>query len=89
MTIMKLSEKITIVVPCKNEEGYISYLLDSLRSQDIGDTRILIADCSTDNTRQVIRDNSHSLNVEIIKGGTTSGETIVSCWLDLNSIEEI
>jgi glycosyltransferase involved in cell wall biosynthesis len=69
---MKLSEKITIVVPCKNEENYISNLLNSLRSQDIGNTKILIADCSTDNTRQVIRDNSHSLNVEIIEGGPVS-----------------
>ena len=30
---MKLSEKITIVVPCKNEENYIHHLLDSLRGQ--------------------------------------------------------
>jgi len=72
MKQMKLSDKITIVVPCKNEENYISHLLDSFRSQDIGDTKIIIADCSTDNTRQVIKDNSHSLNVEIIKGGPVS-----------------
>jgi glycosyltransferase involved in cell wall biosynthesis len=70
--MMKLSDQITIVVPCKNEEKYIHHLLDSFRSQDIGDTRIIIADCSTDNTRQVIKDNSHSLNVEIIKGGPVS-----------------
>ena len=63
---MKLSDKITIVVPCKNEETYIHHLLDSLREQNIGDTRIIIADCSTDNTRQVIKDNSFELNVEII-----------------------
>jgi glycosyltransferase involved in cell wall biosynthesis len=69
---MKLSDQITIVVPCKNEEDYIHHLLDSFRSQDIGDTRIIIADCSTDNTRQVIKDNSHSLNVKIIKGGPVS-----------------
>jgi glycosyltransferase involved in cell wall biosynthesis len=69
---MKLSDKITIVVPCKNEENYIHYLLDSLRSQDIGDTRVIIADCSTDNTRQVINDNSDSLNIEIIEGGPVS-----------------
>ena len=69
---MKLSDKITIVVPCKNEETYIHHLLDSLRSQNIGDTRIIIADCSTDNTRQVIRDNSFELNVEIIDGGPVS-----------------
>jgi glycosyltransferase involved in cell wall biosynthesis len=69
---MKLSDKVTIVVPCKNEENYIHHLLDSLRSQDIGDTRVIIADCSTDNTRQVIKDNSSLLNVEIIEGGPVS-----------------
>jgi len=69
---MKISDTITIVVPCKNEEDYIHHLLDSLRSQNIGDTRIIIADCSTDNTRQVIKDNSISLNIEIIEGGPVS-----------------
>ena len=69
---MILSDKITIVVPCKNEENYIHHLLDSLRSQNIGNTRIIIADCSTDNTRQVIQDNSSFLNVEIIQGGPVS-----------------
>lgn len=69
---MSLSDKITIVVPCKNEENYIHHLLESLRLQGIGNTRIIIADCSTDNTRQVIKDNSRLLNVEIIDGGPVS-----------------
>jgi glycosyltransferase involved in cell wall biosynthesis len=69
---MKLSDKITIVVPCKNEENYINHLLDSLRDQDIGDTKIIIADCSTDNTRQVIQATKGNLNVEIIDGGPVS-----------------
>jgi glycosyltransferase involved in cell wall biosynthesis len=69
---MKLCDKITIVVPCKNEENYIHHLLDSLRSQNIDDTKVIIADCSTDNTRQVIKDNSIGLNVEIIDGGPVS-----------------
>lgn len=69
---MKLCDKITIVVPCKNEENYIHHLLDSLRSQNIGNTRVIIADCSTDATRQVIKDNSIGLNIEIIKGGPVS-----------------
>ena len=67
-----ISDKITIVVPCKNEENYIHHLLDSLRAQDIGNTRIIIADCSTDRTRQVIQDNSDRLRVEIIDGGPVS-----------------
>jgi glycosyltransferase involved in cell wall biosynthesis len=69
---MILSEKITIVVPCKNEEQYIHYLLDNLRKQDIAQTRIIIADCSTDNTRAVIEANKGNLNVEVIEGGPVS-----------------
>lgn len=69
---MKLSDKITIVIPCKNEEKYISYLLTHLQHQMIGATRIIIADCSTDNTRQVIEATKGWLNVEVIDGGPVS-----------------
>ena len=69
---IKLSDQITIEVPCKNEENYIHHLLDSLRSQNIGNTRIIIADCSIDRTRQVIQDTKGLLNVEIIEGGPVS-----------------
>jgi len=69
---MKLADKITIVVPCKNEENYISHLLMHLRQQSLGDTKIIIADCSTDNTREVIQVMKGGLNVEIIDGGPVS-----------------
>jgi glycosyltransferase involved in cell wall biosynthesis len=72
MSENKLEDKITIVVPCKNEENYIQHLLESLRLQGLGNTRIIIADCSTDNTRQVIKDHSSFLNIEIIDGGPVS-----------------
>jgi glycosyltransferase involved in cell wall biosynthesis len=68
-----LEEKITIVVPCKNEELYIGYLLDTLRNQkDLGNTRIIIADCSTDNTRDIIEQTMGNLNVTVIQGGPVS-----------------
>lgn len=67
-----LSELITIVVPCKNEEDYIAYLLSNLRNQLIGSTKIIIADCSTDNTREVIELAKGNLNVEVIQGGPVS-----------------
>ena len=67
-----ISDKITIVVPCKNEENYIHHLLDSLREQNIDNTRIIIADCSTDRTREVIQAAKGKLNVEIIDGGPVS-----------------
>jgi glycosyltransferase involved in cell wall biosynthesis len=38
----------------------------------IGDTRIIIADCSTDSTREVIQATKGMLNVEIIEGGPVS-----------------
>lgn len=67
-----LQDKITIVVPCKNEEKYIAHLLMHLRNQLIGSTRIIIADCSTDNTRKVIQATKGRLNVELIDGGPVS-----------------
>lgn len=67
-----LNDKITIVVPCKNEQDYIAHLLMHLRNQDIGSTRIIIADCSTDSTREVIQIMKGELNVEVIDGGPVS-----------------
>jgi len=69
---MSLDNKITIVVPCKNEETYIAHLLMHLRQQEIGNTRIIIADCSTDKTREVIQNTKGDLNVEVIDGGPVS-----------------
>lgn len=69
---MLLSDKITIVVPCKNEENYIAHLLTHLRNQMIGNTKIIIADCSTDKTREVIEITKGNLNVEVITGGPVS-----------------
>jgi glycosyltransferase involved in cell wall biosynthesis len=43
-----------------------------LRQQDIGKTRIIIADCSTDNTREVIQVMKGELNIEVIEGGQVS-----------------
>ena len=67
-----IAEKLTIVVPCKNEQDYIHHLLDDLRRQDIGDTKIIIADASTDNTRQMIERHKGDLNVQVVEGGPVS-----------------
>jgi glycosyltransferase involved in cell wall biosynthesis len=69
---MNLSEKITVVVPCKNEQGYIAHLLRALRAQHLGNTRVIIADCSTDRTREVIAAEGAGLNIEVIAGGPVS-----------------
>ena len=68
-----MKDEVTIVVPCKNEESYIYYLLDCLKKQKgIEGIRIYIADCSTDNTRRVIENHKDWLDIEVIKGGPVS-----------------
>lgn len=71
--ITMLKNKLTIVIPCKNEQDYILNLLRALRSQHyIDGVRIIIADCSTDNTRDIIERNKGTLNIEVIQGGPVS-----------------
>ena len=65
-----MKEKLTIVIPCKNEENYIGNLLKSLSNQyDISSTRIIISDAgSTDSTLDIIK-SFQNLNIEVIEGG--------------------
>lgn len=52
----KSNEKITIVVPCYNVENYLERCINSLLSQTFKNTEIiLVDDCSTDATREIIR----------------------------------
>ena len=68
-----MKDEVTIVIPCKNEESYIYYLLDCLKKQKgIEGIKIYIADCSTDNTRRVIENHKDWLDVEVIEGGPVS-----------------
>lgn len=68
-----MKDEITIVVPCKNEEKYICWLLSHLKRQKgIDGVRIYIADCSTDNTPTVIENNKADLDVVVIEGGPVS-----------------
>jgi glycosyltransferase involved in cell wall biosynthesis len=68
-----MKDKITIVIPCKNEQNYIAHLLNDLKNQkNINGVKIYIADASTDSTRNVIQENSKNLDVTIIDGGPVS-----------------
>lgn len=69
-----MNNKLTIVIPCKNEEAYIVKLFQSLLKQtyDIRQTSIIVADAqSTDRTRAVIEafKQQHQLNIQIVEGG--------------------
>lgn len=68
-----MNHKLAIVIPCKNEQYYIGHLLSSLQNQkDITNVKIIIADKSSDNTREVINQFKDKLNIEIIEGGPVS-----------------
>lgn len=66
-----MKDKLTIIIPCKNEENYIDTCLLLISEQiDIEGVEIIIADAgSTDNTLNVIESFKSELNVKVIKGG--------------------
>jgi glycosyltransferase involved in cell wall biosynthesis len=68
-----ISNLLTIVIPCKNEAQYIGNLLRHIWQQDLGDTRIIVADAqSTDHTRAIVNEWKGILNIEVIEGGSVS-----------------
>lgn len=76
---MKLvKEQLTIIIPAKNEEKYISGLLTDLRCQiGIRGIRVIVADGgSTDKTQKIVQDLAelygNYINIELAKGGSVS-----------------
>jgi glycosyltransferase involved in cell wall biosynthesis len=68
-----LKNKVTIIIPCKNEGVVIKRTLDLINLQnEIEGTRVIVADCSDDNdfTRNIILSSSEkNVKLEIIEGG--------------------
>ena len=75
---IKLKDVLTVVIPAKNEAGYIGGILtDIVRQDSIIGTRVIVADGgSTDNTLKEVNDlkriYENQINIEIVKGGTVS-----------------
>ena len=75
---MEIKDKLTIVIPSKNEEKYITNtILSIVKQRNIKGVRIIIADAmSTDKTRAKIITLKHTykdiVNIEMIDGGTVS-----------------
>jgi glycosyltransferase involved in cell wall biosynthesis len=72
---MNLDQLVTIVIPCRNEQDYIGYLLRDLSEQaGIQGVRIIIADKSEDDTPAIIRQYQKNtpLNIEVVEGGPVS-----------------
>lgn len=57
---------ISVIIPTKNEEKYLPLLLESVKSQNIRDLEIIVADAnSTDKTREIAASNG----CKIVEGG--------------------
>jgi glycosyltransferase involved in cell wall biosynthesis len=75
---MNLKDKLTIVIPCKNEENYIGRTLKGIYNQNcIQGIKVIIADAnSTDNTRKIISEAQENLKdklkITLIDGGSVS-----------------
>lgn len=75
---MNIKNKLSIVIPCKNEEKYISNTITEIVKQtNIKGTRIIVADGnSTDNTVNVVKNLIETykdiVKIELINGGTVS-----------------
>lgn len=69
-----IKNKLTIVIPSKNESGIIEKTLTLLDKQHhIFGISVIIADCSDDNTRKIIKSGKYTnLKIKIIDGGLPS-----------------
>ncbi len=59
--------KLSVVIPCYNEVATIRTILDSVRTAPVGEKEIIVVDdCSTDGTRELLRDKLSGLADKII-----------------------
>lgn len=74
---MKLSDLVTIVIPCKNEKGIISKTLDLLNHQtNIKGVKVIVCDSSDDLYTKLVlfnkseyNSNEYDFKLEVIEGG--------------------
>jgi glycosyltransferase involved in cell wall biosynthesis len=69
-----IKNKLTIVIPSKNESKIIDKTLTLLNEQHyLFGIRVIISDCSDDNTRKIIKSGKYTnLKIKIIDGGLPS-----------------
>jgi glycosyltransferase involved in cell wall biosynthesis len=66
--------KLSVVIPVYNEKSTILELLDRVRSVDISKEIIIVDDCSTDGTREVLQSLPASDNLKIIYQSQNAGK---------------
>lgn len=71
---MNLKDKLSIVIPCKNELKIIDKSLDLLNFQkEIKDVEVIVSDSSTDETKFKLKNRKNDIfNLSVIQGGLPS-----------------
>ena len=61
-------DKVSVILPTRNNEDHISDLLDSIFSQNYeGEIEVLVMDSSDDKTPETAETYSHNHNVRVVR----------------------
>ena len=67
--------KLSIVVPCYNERATIRAIVDAIRASPVADKEIIVVDdCSTDGTRDILRDEITPLVSKVLYHDANQGK---------------
>ena len=67
--------KLSIVVPCYNERATIRAIVDAIRNAPVADKEIIVVDdCSTDGTRDILRDEITPLVSKVLYHDVNQGK---------------
>jgi glycosyltransferase involved in cell wall biosynthesis len=67
--------KLSVIIPCFNERSTIREIIDAVRASPYGDKEIIVIDdCSTDGTREHLRDEISSLVDKVIYHDVNQGK---------------
>ncbi|MEI7567010.1 MAG: glycosyltransferase family 2 protein, partial [Opitutaceae bacterium] len=67
--------KLSIVIPCYNERKTIRTIVDAVRAAPVAEMEIIIVDdCSSDGTRDILRDEITPLVARVIYHDTNQGK---------------
>lgn len=72
---------VSVIIPNYNHARYLRQRLDSILNQTFQDLEVIILDdCSTDNSREIIEQYVHDLRISQIVYNTTNGGTSYKQW---------
>lgn len=75
---MPKAKKLSIIIPCYNEQATISSIIDEIMAVDLGSTKkeiIIVDDFSQDDTRQILQNiAAENKSIQLISQGYNQGK---------------